>query len=569
MTELLFAGYVAIFGVSALACFAGLIRVGHVDDPDTRRGLTWLLVTSGGWAAAQVGFLVLPTARLQVAVYVVGLVFGIATVGAWLYFCSAYTGRSLHRNPVLRRTAVGVFGAIVALKVTNPLHGLYYTTQPATSPFPHLSVEHQLLHWLVMGLAYLLAGIGYFVLFEFLDQAGADTKPLLVLVGVTGLPILADVVGGSTTLLLELTYESVGVAAFAVGVLFVYLELFQRVQLASDTSDAVVFLTDDDQVRDANTEAVALFPTLAGATGRPLTDVAPAVADALDTGDVIERELDDDRRFLRVDTTPFTYGGTRVGRMVVVSDVTTEERHRREIERQNERLGRFASVVSHDLRNPLNVASGRLELEREHRDSEHLAAVARALDRMDTLITGVLLLAREGADIGDQTRLSLRAVAEHAWDSVAADGSTLVVDDEVSFVGDEDRVVQLLENLFRNAVEHGSTSPGSQAGQDAAEHGTADVTVRVGALPDASGFYVEDDGAGIPAEDRDDVFDVGWSSSNGTGIGLAIIHTIAEAHGWTIDVTDAVFGEEDQPGARFEIRDVELAETATPAADRE
>jgi len=567
MTELLFASYVAVFGVSAAACFAGLTRVGHVEDPDTRRGLTALLIASGVWAAAQVGFLVLPSERLQVAVYAVGLVFGLATVGAWLYFCSAYTGRSLHRNSLLRRIAVGAYLAVVALKVTNPLHGLYFATQPATTPFPHLAVEHQVVHWLVMGLAYLLAGIGYFVLFEFLAKTGADTKPLLALVGVTGLPVLADVVGGSTTFLLEITYESVGVAAFAVGVLFVYLELFQRVQLAGDADDAVVFLTDDDHVRDANAEAVTLFPALAGATGRPLADVVPAAADALDSGEVLEREMGDDRRFLRVDTTPFTYGGTRVGRMVVVSDVTTEERHRREIERQNERLDRFASVVSHDLRNPLNVATGRLELEREQRDSEHLAAVARALDRMDDLITGVLLLAREGADIGDQTRLSLRALAEHAWDSVAADGSTLVVDDDVSFVGDEDRVVQVLENLFRNAVEHGSRTADSQAPRDAAEHGRPDVTVRVGALPDASGFYVEDDGAGIPAPDRDDVFDVGWSSSESTGIGLAIIHTIADAHGWTIDVTEAVFDEDDQPGARFEIRDVELAENATPAAD--
>jgi signal transduction histidine kinase len=553
MTGLLFAGYLAVFGMSALACFAGLTRVGRVEDPDTRRGLTALLVASGVWAAAQVGFLALPTAELQVAAYVVGLVFGLATVGAWLYVCSAYTGRSLHRNPVLRRIAVGAFVAVVALKVTNPLHGLYFVTRSATTPFPHLAVEHQLAHWLVMGLSYLLAGIGYFVLFEFLAKTGADTKPLLALVGVTGLPVLADVVGGSTTFLLEITYESVGVAAFAVGVLFVYLELFQRVQLASDAEDAVVFLTDDDHVRDANAEAVALFPALAGATGQPLADVAPAVADALDNGDVLEREVDDDRRFLRVDTTPFTYGGTRVGRMVVVSDVTTEERHRRETERQNERLGRFASVVSHDLRNPLNVAAGRLELEREHRDSEHLTAVARAIDRMDDLITGVLMLAREGADIGDQSRLSLRALAEHAWDSVAAGDATLVVDDDLSFVGDEDRVVQVLENFFRNAVEHGSP----------------EVTVRVGALPDNSGFYVEDDGDGIPDEDRDDVFDVGWSSADGTGIGLAIVHTIADAHGWTMAVTDAVFDEDDQPGARFEVHDVELAGTASPAADRE
>ncbi|MFB6175951.1 MAG: GAF domain-containing protein, partial [Halobaculum sp.] len=59
-------------------------------------------------------------------------------------------------------------------------------------------------------------------------------------------------------------------------------------------------------------------------------------------------------------------------------------RRESELQRQNERLEEFASVVSHDLRNPLNVADGNVELAQEECDSEHLDTVARALDRMDT-----------------------------------------------------------------------------------------------------------------------------------------------------------------------------------------
>jgi signal transduction histidine kinase len=103
-----------------------------------------------------------------------------------------------------------------------------------------------------------------------------------------------------------------------------------------------------------------------------------------------------------------------------------------------------------------------------------------------------------------------------------------------------DRLQQLLENLFRNAVEHGGE----------------DVTIRVGALDDAAGFYVADDGVGIPGEDRDEVFESGYSSAtNGTGFGLAIVEEIADAHSWTIRVTESSEG-----GARFEMTDVELAE---------
>jgi len=542
MTGLLFAGYVAVFFVAALACLAGLSRVGRVEDPGTRRGLAALLVTSGGWAAAQAGFLVVPSTELKVAAYTGGLIFGLATVGAWLYFCSAYTGRAFHRNPTVRRVALGVFLAVVAVKVTNPVHGIYFGVEQASAPFPHLAVDHHTLHWVVMGTAYALAAVGYFMLFELLGQTGYDTRPLLALVAVTGLPVAADVVGASTSALPELSYESLGVAAFAVGVLFVFLDRFQAVQLAGDVRDAVVFLTDDGEIRDANERARGLFPALAGATGRPLADAVPAVADRLaGDRDVVELRRNGERRFYQVSATPFTFGRTRVGQMVVVTDVTSEEDARRQIQRQNERLGQFASVVSHDLRNPLNVAAGRVDLERDHRASEHLDAAARALDRMEQIIESVLMLAREGADIGERSRVSLAALAEQAWASVAAEHATFVVDGDLAFDADADRVVQLLENLSRNAVEHGGP----------------DVTVRVGALADGSGFYVEDDGPGIPADLQDDIFEMGYTTSDGTGLGLSIVDTIASAHGWEVAATDA---EHSATGARFEITSVEAAD---------
>ncbi len=542
MTGLLFAGYVAIFGVSALACVAGLSRVAHVEDPDTRRGLAALLGTSGGWAAAQAGFLVVPSTQLKVAVYTAGLGLGLATVGAWLYFCSAYTGRTFHHDPTPRRLALGVFLAVVAVKVTNPWHGFYFGVEQVSAPFPHVAIEHYVLHWVVMGTAYALAAVGYFMLFELLGQTGYDTRPLLALVGVTGLPVAADVVGASTTLIPALSYESVGVAAFAVGVLFVYLDRFQAVQLAGDVGDAVVFLTADDEIRDANERARELFPALAGATGEPLAAVVPDIADRLaGDRDVVELYRDGKRRYYQVSVTPFTFGRTRVGRMVVVTDVTSEEHTRRPIRRQNERLGQFAGVVSHDLRNPLNVAAGRVDLARDQRNNEHLDAAARALDRMEQIIEGVLMLAREGEDIGERSRVSLAALAEQAWASGAAEHATHVVDSDLAFDADADRVVQLLENLYRNSVEHGGP----------------EVTVRVGALAGEPGFYVEDDGPGIPAELQDDIFEMGYTTGDGTGLGLSIVETIASAHGWEVAATDA---EQSETGARFEITGVESAD---------
>jgi signal transduction histidine kinase len=77
--------------------------------------------------------------------------------------------------------------------------------------------------------------------------------------------------------------------------------------------------------------------------------------------------------------------------------------------------------------------------------------------------------------------------------------------------------------------------------------------VRVGTFD--GGFYVEDDGPGIPKEKRETVLQAGYSSdADGTGFGLAIVKEIVEAHGWEIRVTESEEG-----GARFEIAGVDFA----------
>ncbi len=535
-----FAAYVGVYGLAALACVASLARVRRIEHPDTRRGMAALLCTAGGWAAANAAYLVVPGAGVQEALYVAGLVVGLATVGAWLHVCSAYTGRSYHRDPVLRWTAVVVFVGIVALKVTNPVHGAYYATESVATPFPHLAVTHMPLHWMVMGLSYALAAVGYFMLFEQFREVGHGMPALCALVAVTGLPVVLTIAGQFDPDLLAVAYEPLGVAAFAVMVLFVFLDRFQAIRLVGEGDTPVVVLDEDGHVRDANPGARRLFPGLADATGKPLSSAAPGLADHLASeGEVMKRHVDGATQYYRVTRNPFTGGSRQVGELVAIDDVTDSEQYRRKLERQNERLDRFASVVSHDLRNPLNVATGRLELARDERDDDHLAAVADALGRMGDLVEDLLALAREGEDIDEPEPVALDDLAERCWSSIPADGATLSVQTELTVLADPERARQLLENLFRNAVEH------------AGEH----VTVTVGTLEDGGGFYVADDGPGIDPDRRESVFEPGDTTSDGgTGFGLAIVAEIATAHGWEVAV-----GESEAGGARFELSGVATA----------
>jgi len=210
---------------------------------------------------------------------------------------------------------------------------------------------------------------------------------------------------------------------------------------------------------------------------------------------------------------------------------------RQELEQQNNRLEEFASIVSHDLRNPLSVAEGYLELAKEDCDSDSLNHIEDAHTRMNTLITDMLHLARAGQTIDDTTHLSLKDAVEAAWSMVETPSTAALTTTpgtgEFTVVGDESRVRQLFENLFRNAIEH--------AGED--------VKVTVGVLDNGDGFYIADDGPGIPDEDRDRVFDSGYTTiEDGSGLGLVTVQRIVDAHNWNVTVTDSNDG-----GARFEI----------------
>jgi len=227
-----------------------------------------------------------------------------------------------------------------------------------------------------------------------------------------------------------------------------------------------------------------------------------------------------------------------------------------ELERENERLDEFASLVSHDLRNPLNVANGHLELASEACDSPHIDSTKQAIGRMETLIDDVLTLAREGRTVDEVEPIDLSTVVERCWANVETATAERRLVDDLTIMADESRLAQVFENLFRNAIEHGSTS--SRSTTD--DRGTVDdtLTVTVGAIEgpdgDTRGVYVEDDGTGIPPAERDRVFEAGYSTEDeGTGFGLRIVRDIVEAHGWEIDCTTGEAG-----GARFEITGVDV-----------
>ena len=234
-----------------------------------------------------------------------------------------------------------------------------------------------------------------------------------------------------------------------------------------------------------------------------------------------------------------------LGRLLAANATTAFDRVEREsllrsrtnaLSAQNRRLDEFVSVIAHDLRSPLHKADSLLELTRRADGEDHLEEVSRTLSGMETLIDDLLTFARQDETEPETEPVSLSETAEQTWATLPSEEATLTVPEDRAVIAAPSQLQQVLANLLGNSIKHGGKR------------------VTVGLLED--GFFVADDGPGIPADERDRLFESGYSTAtDGTGFGLAIVRRAADAHGWRVDVTDSESG-----GARFEVTGVEFAE---------
>ena len=321
----------------------------------------------------------------------------------------------------------------------------------------------------------------------------------------------------------------------------------------------------DDEIllsNEANAELHGMTPE--EIEGRREVDIEPEVEnidnfdkyrqrerEVIETGKprTFEEELmnpDGERHVFKITRIPFQTRATEedavLGYARDVTDLKQYEQEleetKRTLEQSNEKLDQFAGIVSHDLRNPLNAAQLYLDLLRRENRDDHIDELDRSLGRMESMIENLLALARAGASVDNPQQVSLAAVATESWETARTDDADLDVSvaESSTVLADRNRLRHVFENLFRNTVDHNKPP----------------LTVRVGTVTD--GFYVEDNGVGIPEEEHDNIFEHGYTTSDdGTGFGLSIVEDIVDAHDWTVSVTESQAG-----GARFEITGVEV-----------
>ncbi|RXK48331.1 histidine kinase N-terminal 7TM domain-containing protein [Halorientalis pallida] len=487
-------------------------------------------------------------------------------VVGFFVFVLEYTNREEWVRPryLLALSVVPVAATLVAF--TNPIHGRFFTVAglDATRPTGYL-IEPGLGFLSNTVFTYSLVTAGTIMLLGFAVDAAATYRYQ------TGAMLVAVVVPWISHVLRTLGLVPAGVTpiAFAVtgGALVWAVSRAQLLDLVPvgrhrviDDLSAGVFTVDrEGRLVDINPMGRRFFrlDPEERVVGEHVEDVLadyPTVRNyyvaVADLGEEVQFQAGLDGRYYEIEAFPLRDARDRhVGQTIIVRDVTERTEREQELERQNERLERFASVVSHDLRNPLSVISGRAEVAREADDVDpHLDSIVESADRMGEIIDDVLALTRDGALTREP--VAVAALASEAWAHIDSGGATLVAITDETVRADRSQLSQAFENLFRNAIEHGSTDNRAKSNDDT-EHTDTDVTVRVGSFTDGevTGIFVADDGAGFPTDERQRVLEDGFSTSeHGTGLGLSVVSDIAAGHGWEVRVTDSESG-----GARVEL----------------
>ena len=509
-------------------------------------GGSFLMLVAGGTLLAEVGLFI-------------KALFSAVAAFAWLRFVSEYTGDSEWLPGWL--WWLGAAESIVwsVLVVSNPgglmLEGIeigQFGVVTAAVETPGLGAAVQLL----IGAS--LVGLSLFLLGRFFLQTQGIYRYQALIIFAIGAIVLVSTtlfIGDyqlhplidPTPILFNLQAVGVGWALYRYDFLRVAPVIVTR--FFREMDDPVLLINGDRVVADYNAAADALVDDLRTQVSIDAIE-DPAFSEMLtaavtDGGTATEFIADTDsrRRIYDIEVTRVTdQFDTTQGYMIVLRDITDRKQRERQLEEQNERLEEFADVVSHDLRNPLSTAEGWVAAVTDALDGEEpdvdtaqmgLDHIAHSHDRIDELIEVLLTMARQGQTVADPEPVSLETCATKAWATAETGEMTLRVDTDRTVPADPARLRQAFENLFRNANDHSEAA-----------------TVVVTTTPE--GFAVEDDGIGIDPDDREDLFAFGYSTNEeGTGIGLAVVKRIIEAHGWRITV-----GESDDGGACFEVTGV-------------
>ncbi|WP_225307721.1 MULTISPECIES: ATP-binding protein [unclassified Haloarcula] len=205
-----------------------------------------------------------------------------------------------------------------------------------------------------------------------------------------------------------------------------------------------------------------------------------------------------------------------------------------ELERSNEALQQFAYIASHDLQEPLRMVSSYVDLlDSEYGDdldeeaAEYMAFAVDGARRMQEMVDALLRYSRVETNASDFEEIDPEGVLNRTLDAlqmrIEEADATVTMETLPPVDADPNQVGQVFQNLLENAIQYATEAGIEPRIEISADRDGDDVV-----------FTVSDNGPGIPAADREEVFDIfhrgGVHDTEGTGIGLAVCQRIVLRH---------------------------------------
>lgn len=513
------------------------------------RELALVLVAVGLWAANSFARVLVSDPTITHVLLSTEVFFGVTASVLWFRFATRYTDCRLCNSSLVRYGLFGLATAALLVPLTHPLHGQMWTAVTPVERQGVLTYEigRGVAHYLLTVSGYLVVLIGSYFLVALL-WSNVHARPALLallsgfalLVGANALPYVADgmLIRHSTTI------TPLGATFFAVGtVIAVQYNLFTVVPVARDRIvaamlDPLVVLDLDGRVVEANDPFRAVFGAAASRT--QFDDGYPTLASKIDVEAVgaqsVAVDADGGDAHYSVTVSAVESGMHTLGYALLFREVTQLVEARDELERQNAQLDEFASTAAHNLRNPLGIVSGYTGLLETHLDAAESAAheydpslvdtclstIDEHTGRMDEILTDLLRVTREGKTLTSVEPVRFGRAIRFALDAVEGERRLrLSIQRDGTIRADPRRLETLLFSILRSALDRGDTATAT--------------TVRA-RLTD-EGFVIEDTAGIVPSEDAEMLLSYGYSTKySGTGLGLSVARTVANAHRWTIRI---------------------------------
>jgi len=503
-------------------------------------------------------------------IYLQSITLILATINVWtlIMFIYYYTNMSIS-SKIAWYSLVPLLGVLFATLISFYMNFTSYDIYLTSKNISFYTIPYeQDIYFTILILLHLIYGIIAMVALSIFarEQIHENKKQAYLLI----LSVLVIFAGGLISSLRLHPYPDLHIYPAFVALFFIVIwksiysyNFFNilpiaRTKILENLKQGVIVINEDKNIIDSNKSAKQIC-SMDKIYMKNIYDIYPKLKDNIDdlsTDYCVENfpiEKDGDIKYYNISIEPIQNNESKyVGSTLSFDDVTKLKENQLQLEKQkqdlqdkkkelkiqNEKLQNFASVLSHDLRNPLSVARGYSELIKEDTDNEeYFEQLDSSLIRIENIINDVLELTKKGKKIENKSEIDLESIVNESWGILKLSDSTIHVKDTIQFQADKSRLKNIFENIFRNSKDH---TPKNKS-----------TKIIVGSLRNKDGFYIEDNGPGIPEEKRDNIFEYGVThSEDGTGLGLAIVKQIVTAHGWTISVTDA----ENLGGVRFEIK---------------